>query len=354
MEYIKSNKIVIILALAVLFSLQGLAQEPIRVGTTSGEFLGVSYGAAATAMGDAYVAVVNDVTGIYWNPAGLSFMQNSEAMFTYQPWIADISTFFAGCGIVVPGIGVIALGAIGANYGEMDVTTVEDQNGTGEKFSVQDYAFSLSYGRKLAQWFGFGATAKYISSSIWHETASAYAFDLGVLINTPFFSSKGEGNGLNIGMSLANYGTPLKYDGLDLLRSYDILPDQAGNYQDTKVKYETDRWELPLIFRIGLSLTPVVLDNHRLTIAADALHVNNNNETLNLGMQYMLYSPGLGSFFVRCGYRSLFLQNSEFGLTFGAGISKQYMGNKSVLIDFSYRDVGVLGVVPSFGASFTF
>jgi len=354
MEYIKTNKIVIMLALVVLLSQQGFVQEPIRVGTTSGEFLGVSYGAAATAMGDAYVAVVNDVTGIYWNPAGLSFMQQSEAMFTYQPWIADITTLFAGCGIVVPGIGTIAMGAVGADYGQMDVTTVEDQDGTGEKFSVHDYAFSLSYARKLAQWFGFGASAKYISSVIWHETASAYAFDLGVLINTPFFSSKGEGSGLNIGMSLSNYGAPMKYDGLDLLRSHDILPDQAGNYQDTKVKFETDRWELPLIFRIGMSLTPMNTDNHKIIVAVDALHVNNNSETVNLGLQYTLYLPGFGKFYLRGGYRALFLKNSEFGPTFGAGISKQYMGNKNVLIDFSYRDIGVLGIVPSFGASFTF
>ena len=331
------------------------SQEPIRVGTTSAEFLSIGFGSAGCSMGNAYVSLVNDVSGVYWNPAGLSFMEQSQATFTYQPWLADISTFFVASGIVLPRIGVIALGAIGVNYGEMDVTTVDHQNGTGEMFSANDYAFTFSYGRKLAQWFGFGTSAKYVRSSIWHETASAFAFDLGIIIQTSFFSfRKNNSKGLKIGMGLSNYGTPMKYNGLDLLRSHDELPREAGNYQDTEVRMETDAWELPLIFRIGFSLTPIMVGNHELSLAVDALHVNNNNESINMGLQYQLYAPGLGRFFLRTGYRALFLDDSEFGPTFGVGISKQYLNSKSILLDFAYRDVGILGVVPAFSVSFTF
>ncbi|MBN1999273.1 PorV/PorQ family protein [candidate division KSB1 bacterium] len=351
----KSIKIIVLFALALFSSMPLLAQEPIRVGTTAGEFLTVGYGSAGVSMGDAYVSVVNDLSGVYFNPAGLAFMDYSEAMFTYQPWLVDIQTFLAAAGVVLPRVGTIGISAIGVNYGEMDVTTVEDQDGTGETFSVKDYAFALTYGRKLAQWFGFGASAKYITSSIWHESASAFAFDLGVIINTPFFSPNGDAaNGMNIGMSLSNYGTPLKYDGLDLLRSYDIMPEGSGNYQDTKVKFMTDGWELPLIFRIGASFTPLVVQNHQVTLAVDALHVNNNNECINLGAEYMLYAPGVARFYLRGGYRALFLQDSEFGLTYGAGIERQYFGNKSLKLDFAYRDIGILGMIPSFGVTMRF
>jgi hypothetical protein len=306
-------------------------------------------------MGNAYVSTVRDITSIYWNPAGLSFMEQSEAMFTYQPWLADITTFFIGAGLSLQNIGVLALGVIGVNYGEMDVTTVSYQEGTGEKFSAQDYAFSLSYGRSLTQWFGFGATAKYITSSIWHETASAFAIDLGVTIETEFFSfKKDQSKGMKIGMCLSNYGTQMRYDGLDLLRTYDEVPNEAGNYQDSEVKYETDSWELPLIFRIGLSLIPLSLENHEVTVATDALHVNNNNETVNLGVQYMFYAPGMGRFFLRGGYRALFLEDSEYGPTFGVGISKQFLNNKSIQVDYAYRDVGILGYVQSFSMGFKF
>jgi hypothetical protein len=351
----KSLGILFIIVLFCSTQPELFAQEPIRVGTTAGEFLGIGYGSAGCSMGDAYVSVVDDITGIYWNPAGLSSMLESEAMFSYQPWIVDINTFLIASGIVLPRVGTIAIGAIGVNYGEMDVTTVEEQDGTGESFSVKDYAFTLSYGKKLAQWFGFGASAKYVTSSIWHETAQAFAFDLGVIINTPFFSpNSDESNGMNIGMCLSNYGTPLRYTGLDLLRSYDTMPAEAGNYQDTKVNFATDSWELPLIFRIGVSFTPVAMTRHKLTVAVDALHVNNNNATVNLGLQYMLNVPGLVKFFLRGGYRALFLKESEFGATYGAGIVKQYMNNKAIKMDFAYRDVGLLGMIPSFSLGFNF
>lgn len=331
------------------------SQNPIRVGTTAAEFLSLGFGSAGCAMGDAYVSVVHDVTGVYWNPAGLAFMAQNEAVFGYQPWLADISTFFVSSGIQVPSLGVIAVGAIGVDYGEMDVTTVDRQDGTGERFSAKDLAFSFSYGRQVVRWFGFGATAKYVTSHIWHETASAFAVDLGVIIQTPFFSfSRDGGDGMKIGMSLSNYGMPMKYNGLDLLRTHDELPREAGNFQDVKVKMETDSWELPLIFRIGFSVKPVSLGNHELILSADALHVNNNNETINLGLQYMFSSPGLGRLFLRGGYRSLFLQHSEFGPTFGVGLSREYLNNRAIQLDFAYRDVGVLGVVPMFSAAIGF
>jgi hypothetical protein len=159
---------------------------------------------------------------------------------------------------------------------------------------------------------------------------------------------------MRIGMSLSNYGKPMKYDGLDLLRTYDEVPNQAGNYQDSEVKYETDSWELPLIFRIGISLTPISLQNHEIILTADALHVNNNNESMNFGLQYMFYAPGMGRFFLRGGYRALFLEDSEYGPTFGIGLSKQIINNNSLSIDYAYRDVGILGYVQSFSVGFRF
>jgi len=332
-----------------------LAQKPIRVGTTAAEFLSIGYGSAGCAMGDAYVGMVDDISGVYWNPAGLSAMQSSQVMFTYQPWLAGINTFFLSAGIRVPVMGFFAVSAFGVDYGEMDVTTVEDQYGTGETFSPKDYAFVISYGRKLAQWFGFGASAKYVTSRIWHETASALAFDLGVRINTSFFAPAGNSDkGMTLGMCVSNYGTAMKYDGLDMLRSYDINPDESGNYQDSKVKFEGDRWELPLIFRIGIAVTPIELTHHSLMFAVDALHVNNNNESVNVGAQYTLNAPGFGKISLRGGYRSLFLEDSEFGPTFGVGLVKQYMKNKNLMLDLAYRDVGILGMFPTFSAAVTF
>jgi len=328
--------------------------SPNRVGTTVSNFLELGYDPKGVAMGDACVSTVNDLSSIYWNPAGLAFMSHNEVFFAYQPWIVDTHTQLAGAGFVTPSYGTFALSVLGMNYGEMDVTTMELQEGTGENFSPADLAINFSYGRNITSWFGFGATAKYINSSIYHTSANAFAADLGVIIKTSFFSPSDSKEGLKIGMSLSNYGTRMRYSGLDLLRSIDISPNEAGNYKDVKVEYKTDSWELPLIFRVGLSLNPIVLTRHRLTLAVDALHANNNNESINLGARYTFSMPGVAQIFLRGGYRGLFMENSEFGPTFGFGFLLQALHQKGIQFDYAYRTLGMLGNTNVMGFSFLF
>ena len=42
-----------------------LAQEPYRVGTTSGSFLELGFGGAGLGMGDSYVSMATDISSIY-------------------------------------------------------------------------------------------------------------------------------------------------------------------------------------------------------------------------------------------------------------------------------------------------
>ena len=352
----KFRKLIFFAIVAVLTCVRMLSAQssPNRVGTTASIFLELGYDPKGIAMGDACVSTVNDLSSIYWNPAGLAYMSGTEVFFTYQPWIVETQTYLASAGFVLPNYGTFAVSLMGMNCGEMEVTTLELQEGTGENFSPADLAVNLSYGRSLTSWFGFGATVKYIHSSIFHSSANAFAADFGVLIRTSFFSPSGEKNGLKIGMSLSNYGTRMQYRGLDLLRSVDISPDETGNYKDIKVEYKTDSWELPLIFRVGVSVNPVVKTNHRLTLSADALHVNNNNESVNFGAEYTLNMPGVAKLFLRGGYRGIFLEDSQFGPTFGIGILLQYLHQNAIQFDYAYRDIGILGYANVMGFSFKF
>lgn len=328
---------------------------PYRNGTTSMSFLEIGFGSSGLAMGEAYVSMAEDISSIYWNPAGLAFMQYSEAQFALQPWMVDINSSFAGVGLVIPSIGTIAVGMIYLDYGEMDVSTVDYPEGTGEIFSASDYAFSLSYARKITNWFGFGASGKYIGETIQHMSASAFALDLGVRINTGFFSPSGERmDGLKIGMSISNYGTRIQFDGMDMLTYVDEAPDEYGNYGYAKAMYESEEWELPLIFRLGVSLNVIKITDHRLTVAMDALHPNNNMESVNLGGEYELNLPAVGKFYLRGGYKALFLEDSEFGATFGGGFQKYLMNNISLKLDYAFRDMGMLGNYHCYTFGFTF
>ncbi len=333
----------------------GYAQTPLRVGTTTANFLEYGYGTLGISMGDACVSVVNDLSSIYWNPAGLAFMEYNEVMFFHQPWFVDITTSLTAVGLVLPSIGTISIGFISADYGETEVTTLEMPEGTGENFSAHDFALSLTYGRMLTDWFAFGVTGKYISSRIWHMEATALALDLGIIINTYFLSpSDMRKEGLKIGMSISNYGSRLQYGGMDLLQPIDILPDDSGNYRDVQGQFKTQGWELPLIFRIGISYNPIVTTNHKITVSADALHPNNNSEYVNLGIQYKLTIPNFGVIFLRSGYKALFMKNSEYGLAFGGGIRKSILDNKILGINFGYRQMGLLPDIKSFGIYFSF
>lgn len=337
----KISKIIVLLLF--IFG-SAFAQKTYRMGTTAANFLEIGFGSAGSAMGDAYVSMATDLSAIYWNPAGLSYMQQNEAQFIHQPWIADISTGFAGVGLVFPSLGTFSLGLNYVGYGDMEVTNLTMQEGTGEMFSANDYALTLSYARLLANWFAFGASAKYVTSKIWHSSASALAVDMGVIVNTHFFSFTGKReDGLNLGMSISNYGTKMGFDGMDLLQSIDILPREEGNYQAVEGKFNLQSWELPLIFRIGMSVHPLIMGRHRLTVALDALHPNNNMESVNLGAQYKVNFPSVGDFYLRTGYKALFLEDSEYGFSFGTGLVLRMMHNLGLKIDYAYRGVGILG-----------
>ena len=355
MNFYKTLKPKIILILFISCWSVLTAQEPYRVGTTTANFLEIGFGATGNSMGDAFTSIVNDASAIYWNPAGLANIDYGEVMFAYQPWFADINTTFLSAAFNVGDLGTFAVGVVGVNYGEMDVTTMAMQGGTGESFSASDIAVSLGFARKLAEWFSFGASAKYISSTIWHSNASAIALDMGVLINTGFFSpTENMDDGLNIGMSVSNYGTRMKFDGLDLLQPIDPTPNQSGDYTDVEGQYRLNEWELPLIFRLGVSLTVINKGMHKLQVAVDALHPNNNSESLNIGAIYTMQFVGIGNISLSGGYKALFMNESEYGLTLGAGFESFMLYNKGWKIGYSFREHETFGGTHSYGVSLFF
>lgn len=328
------------------------AQEPYRRGTTAANFLEIGYGSAGVAMGDAYVAAVNDLSAIYWNPAGLAHMRQGEAMFVHQPWVADINTSMVAASVYSPLMGTFAFSVYSMDYGREEVTTLVEQDGTGEHYSAGEFCFGLSYGRSLAKWFSFGASAKFITSQIWHTSAKAVAVDLGAIVQTGFFSTKNN-EGMLIGMSISNYGTRMKYDGIDLLQPIDPNPNTWGEFNAVEGQYKTQGWELPLIFRIGVAYSPLVTENHRFTVEADALHPNNNPESVNVGGQYALTVHSAGTFYVRGGYKALFMENSEYGLSYGGGFIYRLSGAGSMALklDIAKREVGLLGDSPTYSIS---
>jgi long-subunit fatty acid transport protein len=41
-------------------------------------------------MGEAYTAMADDVSSLYWNPAGIAILNQSQASFMYTQWLKDL------------------------------------------------------------------------------------------------------------------------------------------------------------------------------------------------------------------------------------------------------------------------
>src|SRR5207247_11370948 len=108
------------------------SQEVTKVGTTAAKFLSIPVGARAVGMGGAFVAVANDASAMYWNPGGIAGLNKSEAIFTHANWVADININYGGVIIPVEGIGTIGVNFTSMTMDEMERTTVEQPEGTGE------------------------------------------------------------------------------------------------------------------------------------------------------------------------------------------------------------------------------
>ena len=55
-------------------------------------FLMISPGARASGMGEAFVALADDATAVFWNPAGLAFQQGKEITLMHANWLPQFDS----------------------------------------------------------------------------------------------------------------------------------------------------------------------------------------------------------------------------------------------------------------------
>lgn len=314
-----------------------------KVGSTAAPFLNIGIGPRAMAMGGAFVATANDATSLYWNPAGVAQARTNEALFSYTRWFADISYNWAGAMVNMGDFGAVGLSLTYLDYGDMEVTTMAEQEGTGEMFTASDLSFGATYAYNLTDRFSMGMTAKYISQRIWNSSASAFAVDLGVLFVSDIY-------GMRIGATITNFGTDMKIEGKDLFVLHDIDPSVNGNNDQILAQLNTDEFPLPLSFHVGVAKDFQIGDESRLTLGVDAAHPNDNSESVNIGAEYA-YNEAI---FFRGGYKSLFLDNAEEGLALGVGLKHRFSNQFGIMIEYAYQDFGLLDFTQHVAVGVTF
>ena len=331
MKNLNLKKILTIFVLLILITVKfGFTQD--KVGTAASPFLGIPIGGKAIAMGGAFTSIADNATALFWNPGATSRIKKHDVCVSQTDHFLDTKHKYFGASIMLSPQDALGIHFNNFDYGNREpVTTVNEPNGTGEYWEASDLAIGLTYSRNITDRFSIGGTVKYIEQNIWHESASQFALDLGLLFITQF-------NGLQIAATLRNFGGELQLDGNDLLSRVDLDPDNEGNNENIVALLKTDEFPIPLIYSIGASMPIINQENLKFTVSADAIRPTNNSEYVNVGSELKIVKY----FSIRAGYQSLGQNYAENGLTLGFGLDIA-LYNYNLIVNYAYQDYGRLG-----------
>jgi hypothetical protein len=308
-----------------------------RVGISAFQFLKIGVGARGVGMGESFVAVANDVSALYWNPAGVVQGDADQIMASHTEYVADIKHDFFG--IVYHLSSSDALGAaVGSlHMTDMEITTETQPFGTGRYFSFGDVAVGVTYSRKMTDQFSFGATVRYVQETLDVLRMRSVMVDLGTCYWTGLGSARFAVVISNFGSDVAPKGTVTEgFDG-----------PSTSTFQS---------FSLPTVFKLGLAMEAIDDGQSRLTTSVQLNHPNDNSENLRFGVEYGWQN----TFFLRGGLKRTIGQQflgadgtSEESFTLGVGVRVPLVLSV-VSADYAFADFGRLGSVHRITLAFTY
>ncbi|MFY8162178.1 MAG: PorV/PorQ family protein [Candidatus Kapaibacteriota bacterium] len=218
-----------------------------QAGGAAVPFLLISPDARASGMGEVGTAMADDINAVYWNPAGLGFLDYfasgnkykddadvpfRQVAIAFSPWLpqfnADLYYSYGTIGQHFDELdGTVAFNFVFMNLGEFTRTDVTGQ--VLGKFISSEFALGLSYGTIVAPDLSVGFGLRYIQSNLTPTTALdgsagtgvSGAFDLGVLwkpveLDLGFVNMD---DNLSLGLNIQNIGPKITY-----VRESDPLP----------------------------------------------------------------------------------------------------------------------------------
>jgi len=327
-------KVILILGFFVIPLKESFASNPQRAGSAGASELLINPWARSSGWGSCNVANVRGLEGMYNNIAGLAFIEKTELIFSRTHWlryndneaVSYINSF--GFSQKVGESGVLALGIMSMDFGDIEITTVELPDGGIGTFSPKFMNIGLSYAKTFSNSIYGGFTIKMISEQISNLSASGVAFDAGIQYIT------GAKENLKFGISLKNVGPRMSFSGDGLsFRNY-LNP----NYEMT-AEQRSSEFEIPALLNIGMSYD-ILYMQHRLTGAGTFTSNAFQKDQYRLGCEYSYRDM----FMVRCGYtyeegirtpstRTTALRGPSGGFTFEIP-----MGSGTTFgLDYSYR-----------------
>ncbi len=299
---------------------------------TSLQFLKIGIGARQAALGEASIALVRDVNGVFWNPANISGIDKFETGFSYVRWLGDMNYVSGALGYRLGGVGIIAGYLASLDYGDIPEALVTIGTGasdtrTGNTFSGNDFVAGLTFAREFTDRLSIGLSGKYVHEGLFTYSASTFAWDVGTNYDIGY-------KGIRLAMSAQNFG-----GGVEFL--------EEGS--------QTESFDLPIVFRIGLSMNLMSPDGNALTslgsghvfrVGVEAINTNDFNERFHVGGEYT-FNDFLA---VRGGYR---MNYAEGNLALGFGIAPEISGME-VRVDYAYVSYDFLDAPHRFSLTLAF
>lgn len=240
--------------------LTGESGQQINTITTAVPFLLIAPDSRSSAMGDAGVAISPDANATHWNAAKLSFIDEKDdfgVSVSYSPWLRqlvnDINLAYLSGYKKIDRNSAIGASMRYFSLGNITFTDITGQ--TIRDFKPNEFAFDLSYSRKLSENFGTAVTLRYINSNLTGgisttggqtQAGRSVAADVSLFYQGKEFDLGEIPSNLNFGLNISNIGAKMAY---------------------------TDNAEkdfIPANLRLGTALNMEIDEFNKLTIAFDA------------------------------------------------------------------------------------
>lgn len=349
---------------------QGREPSASFAGVRAAEFLTIPVGARGIGMGSAYTAVADDISAIWWNPAGLGFLEGREVMINVVDYTLDLTYSYVALATPIGDGNVVVGGFFGyLDVPDMEITTIDSPEGTGSLFNAYDFQLGGSVAYTLSDRFIGGLNVKYVHQDMWGNLAgNAFAIDAGAIYHTELVDRE-----IKFSFAIQNLGTNITMRGPKLLaavgpedRNYDLPtgyeeyggdPYAFSRRNTRQVYYKTNIFRLPTTVKLALSYNLITSEKTNWLASAELWRPNyipisyatgtelsynfSMLTTVSLRMGWMIQTDEYTENQDQFGYKYLGEDPTARGLSFGGGIQRVW-GGRSVRFNYAYKNKGRL------------
>ena len=219
----------------ILAAWHGPAAAADGAGTKGGALFKIGIDARAIGMGEAYSAVTDDVSSIYWNPAGLGKVGKFELMLMHTEWFLDLRYEYVAFAYPLGSIGTLGAAIGYLDMGDISETTIAQPDGTGRTLANADKSLAVGYAYPISEDLIVGANAKILISTLAEEdvfttTQTEIGADVGVLYRPPV-------PGLMLGAVIQNVSTTMGI-AVRVGGAYDLLGESLRIAADASYAFD--------------------------------------------------------------------------------------------------------------------